>query len=157
MRLIKEFAFAAALTIASLMAIATGHAGDIIAGSLTIGHPWSRQSPMAADVSAGYLTITNNGTADDRLTKVASDISAMVQLHDMKMENDMMKMVELPDGVPLPAGQTVELKPKSLHVMFMGVKAQPKAGSTFKATLTFEKAGPVEVEFHVMAPGEAMN
>ena len=86
-------------------------------------------------------------TADDRLVKVTSDISAMVQLHDMKMENDMMKMVELPDGIPLPAGQTIELRPKSLHVMFMGVKEQPKAGSMFKASLIFEKAGPVEVEF----------
>ena len=157
MTLLKEIAFATALTLASLHGIAQGHAHEIKIGSIVIGHPWSRQSPMHADVSAGFLLITNEGQDDDRLVKATASISPNVQLHDMKMENDVMKMVELAEGIPIPAGATVELKPKSLHIMFMDMPKAPKKGDTFIGTLTFEKAGTVEVDFEVMAPDAGMN
>ena len=99
-----------------------------------------------ANVSAGFMKISNNGTTDDRLVKATSDIAPVVQLHDMKMDGEVMKMFEVEGGIPLPAGQTVELKPKSLHIMFMKVAKQPGAGTSFRGTLTFEKAGTVEVE-----------
>jgi hypothetical protein len=67
----------------------------------------------------------------------------------MSMENDVMTMAELPDGVVVPAGQTVEFKPMSFHVMFLKVKSHPKRGDYFKGALTFEKAGTVEIEFAV--------
>ncbi len=119
MRLIKEFAFAAALTLGSLISIGSGHAHEIKVGDIVIGHPWSRQSPMHADVAAGFMLITNEGKEDDRLVKATAEISPKVQLHDMKIDGDVMKMVELPEGIPIPAGGEVELKPKSLHIMFM--------------------------------------
>ncbi len=157
MKLLKEIAFASALAVVSLCNAAHGFAHDIKAGNLIIGHPWSRQSPMAADVAAGFLVISNQGAEDDRLVKATAEITPVVQLHDMKMMGDVMKMVELPDGIPIPAGTTVELKPKSLHIMFMEVKSQPAVGEMFKGTLTFEKAGTVDVEFEVMAPNAGMN
>lgn len=141
---------AASITLTALPSALSAH--EYKAGSLLIEHPWSRQSPMAADVSAGFVKITNNGKEDDRLVKATAEISPMAQIHDMKMEGDVMKMVELPDGIVIPAGKTVELKPKSLHLMFMHVKSQPVEGSMFKGTLTFEKAGEVPVEFMVEAP-----
>jgi copper(I)-binding protein len=148
--------FAAALTVASITAIATGHAHEIKLGNLVIVHPWSRQMPNAADVAAGFMKIINKGTEDDRLVKVTAEISDNVQLHDMKMEGDIMKMVELPDGIPIPAGETVELKPKSLHVMFLDLKSQPVANTEFRGTLTFEKAGTVDVDFEVEESGGGM-
>jgi len=157
MSLFKQMAVAAALTLAAIVPIAAGHAHDVTVGKLTIGHPWSRPSPMAADVAAGFLTITNSGSEDDRLVKATAAITSNVQIHDMKMEGDMMKMVELTGGIAIPAGQTVELKPGSLHIMFMGLKAQPAAGSTFQGTLTFEKAGSVDVEYEVHAADAGMN
>lgn len=135
----------------------TSMAGDAKIGDLVISGAWIRQSPMSAKVAGGFLTITNNGKTDDRLVKASAELSPMVQLHDMKMLGEVMKMEELAEGIPVPAGATVELKPKSLHVMFMDVKAQAKAGDTVKVTLTFEKAGQVEVGFEVKEPGAGMN
>jgi copper(I)-binding protein len=159
MKHLKEITFALILTCAAFLASpwAAAHDTEIKLGNLVITAPWSRQSPMSADVAAGFLKITNQGEEDDRLTKAETNISAMTQLHDMKMEGDIMKMVELADGIPIPAGSTVELKPKSLHLMFMGLAKPPVEGEHFTATLTFEKAGTVEVTFDVMAPGTHMN
>lgn len=157
MKLLKEIIFAAALSFGALAGLAETHAHEIKVGDIVIDHPWSRQSPMAADVGAGFMRITNTGAADDRLVKVESPVSKTVQLHDMKMDGDVMKMAEVPGGIAIPAGATVELKPKSLHLMFMGLNAQLREGEEFRATLTFEKAGTVEVDFEVMGPGAHMN
>ena len=153
MKLFKEIAFAAALSLAAVFTLADAQAHEVKIGDLVIHHPWSRQSPMSASVAAGFLTITNNGKQDDRLVKASSEISPMVQIHDMKMEGDVMKMVELPDGIVIPAGATVTLKPKSLHIMFMDVKQQPGEGTSFTGTLTFEKAGTVTIDYDVASPG----
>lgn len=152
-----QLAFAGALTLASVFDLASASAHEVKAGNLRIEHPWARQSPMKADVAAGFMVITNEGAEDDRLVKVTADISNNVQLHDMKMDGDVMKMMELPEGIVIPAGATVKLKPRSLHVMFMDVSKQPAEGETFDATLTFEKAGTVKVDFEVMAPNAGMN
>jgi copper(I)-binding protein len=151
-----EIAFAAALTLGALFSFADAEAKQIKAGNLVISQPWSRQSPMAADVAAGFMTITNEGQEADRLVKVETPISAVVQLHDMRMEGDVMKMEELPGGIALPPGAAVELKPRALHIMFMGLTSQPREGERFEATLTFEKAGKVNVEFEVSAPNAHM-
>jgi copper(I)-binding protein len=159
MKHLKEIAFAVLLTLAAILASpwAVAHDTEIKLGDLVISGAWSRQSPMAADVSAGFLRIENTGQQDDRLLKAETRISAMTQLHDMKMEGDVMKMVEIPGGIPVPAGGTVELKPKSLHLMFMGLAKPPVEGEHFTATLTFEKAGSVEVTFDVKAADAHMN
>ena len=151
MRLFKELAFAATLSLASLYSIASGHAHEIKLGDLVISHPWSRPSPMASDVAAGFMKITNTGSTDDRLISATSSITETVQLHDMKMDGEVMKMFEVPGGIAIPAGKTVELKPKSLHVMFMKLKRAPAEGEEFKGTLTFEKAGTIEIEYEVTA------
>ena len=156
MHLIKELAFAIALTGASLISSVAGHAAEVTAGALTISDPWSRQSPMAGNVAAGFMTITNVGTEDDRLVKASATISPNVQLHDMKMDGDVMRMVELPEGIVIPAGGTVVLKPRSLHVMFLDMPAQPREGETFTGTLVFEKAGTVEITFEVKGPMAGM-
>lgn len=157
MKHLREIAFASALTLASLFSLTGASAGEARLGNIVIEQPWSRQSPMAADVAAGFLRIINQGQDDDRLVRAETRISKMTQLHDMKMEGDVMKMFELPEGIPVPAGSTVELKPRSLHLMFMGLAAPPVAGEQFTATLTFEKAGTVEVTFDVKPAGAHMN
>lgn len=159
MKHFKEIAFALILTVAAVLTTpwAKAHDTEIKLGDLVITGAWSRQSPMAADVAAGFLTIANKGQEDDRLIKAETAISAVTQLHDMKMEGDVMKMVEVAGGIPVPAGSTVELKPKSLHLMFMGLAKPPVEGESFTATLTFEKAGSVEVTFDVKAADAQMH
>lgn len=157
MKLFKEVAFASALTLASILGIAHAQSHEIKFGELVIGHPWARPSPADKGVAAGYMTITNNGSQDDRLVKVTAGISGTVQLHEMKMVGDVMKMSELPDGIVIPAGKTVALKPKTLHVMFLDVKEKLEVGEEFSGTLTFEKAGTVRVDFEVAAPNAEMH
>jgi copper(I)-binding protein len=157
MKLFKEIAFAGALTLASLLTMPVADAHEIKLGTLEIIHPWARQSPMAADVTAGFMVIRNTGTEDDKLIKVTAEIAEVVQIHDMKMDNDVMKMFEIEGGLVIPAGQTVELKPKSKHIMFMKVKSQPVVDTMFKGTLTFEKAGTVEIEYEVTDPNAGMS
>jgi periplasmic copper chaperone A len=126
---------------------AWGH--EFKVGDLEIIHPNARAMIPGAKVGGGYLKIINHGTADDRLVAVKSDRSDNVQLHEMSVVNNVMKMRELPDGIAIPAGKTVELKKGGLHVMFMDVTQPFKEGEMVKATLVFEKAGPVDVEFKV--------
>jgi copper(I)-binding protein len=123
-------------------------------GDLTIVHPWTRATPAGAKVAGGFLKIVNSGSTDDRLLSATAEVSDTVQLHDMKMVGDVMEMGEVVGGIPIPAGATVELKPKSLHLMLVGLKSAPMPGSVFKGTLTFEKAGTIAVEFAVEEMGK---
>lgn len=154
--MMKEIAFAATLSLAVLYNTVAGKAHETKIGSITIEHAWSRQAPRALDQAAGFMKITNSGAEDDRLVQATAAISAKVQLHDMMLVGEVMKMVELPGGIVIPAGQVVELKPRSLHVMFLDLEAPPKEGEMFKGTLVFEKAGSVEVEYEVLAPNAGM-
>ena len=127
-------------------------AHDFTLGDLKIHHPASKATLPGQPVAGGFMTITNTAAVADRLVSIAApDVSDDVQIHEMAMENDVMKMRQLPDGVEIPAGAKVELKSGGLHVMFMKIKHPFKEGESFKATLTFEKAGPVEVNFKIEA------
>ena len=140
---------------ACILSIAAGAAAaqEFKAGSLEIDQPWSRATPKGAKVGAGYLTIKNTGTAPDRLVSATSPVAGKFEIHEMSMDKGVMKMRPVPEGVEIKPGETVELKPSSFHFMIMDLKQPIVRGKPFKASLTFEKAGPVEVEFMVVAPG----
>jgi copper(I)-binding protein len=99
------------------------------------------------------MTIKNNGSTPDRLISGSSDVAPKFELHEMKMENGVAKMRPVKDGVEIKPGEAVELKPGSFHVMFVGLKKPLSAGDHFKATLVFEKAGTVSVDYDVRAMG----
>ena len=111
----------------------------------------------SAQVAGGFLAIVNHGKTDDRLIRATATISDNVQIHEMTMDNGVMKMNELKDGLVIPAGGTVELKPGSFHIMFMDLKERPVEGTAFEGTLTFEKAGTVDIVYEVAAPDAGMN
>jgi len=127
-------------------------AAEVSVGDLRITSGFTRATLPNAPVGGGYVTITNNGAAADRLVAAASPVAGVSQIHEMKMEGDLMKMNELPDGVEIPAGATVTLKPGGLHIMFMQLKEPLVEGTKIPLTLTFEKAGSVEVELSVESP-----
>ncbi|UCI08965.1 copper chaperone PCu(A)C [Mesorhizobium sp. B1-1-8] len=124
-------------------------AHEFKAGDLEIGHPWSRATPPGAKVAGGYFTVTNKGSAPDRLLSISSDVSDKAELHEMGVKDGVMTMRPVTGGLEIPAGGKVALKPGGYHLMFVGLKRQPKKGEMFAATLTFEKAGAVKVEFAV--------
>jgi periplasmic copper chaperone A len=150
----KSRLIAAALALAT--ALATGAlAHDYKAGAIEIDHPWSRATPRGASVAAGYLKLTNTGATPDRLVAATSTAAGRVEIHEMAMDNGVMKMRPLKDGVELKPGETVEFKSGSYHLMMFDLKQQLQQGQRIKGTLTFEKAGPVDVEYVVEGIGGA--
>ena len=142
------FLFAAAFG----FAVSAASAADYKAGSLDISDPWSRATPKGSSVAAGYMTIKNNGSTTDRLVEGSSDVASKFEVHEMKIEGSVAKMRQV-KGLEIKPGETVELKPGSLHVMFVGLKKPLSAGDRFKATLVFEKAGSVSIDYDVRAMG----
>jgi copper(I)-binding protein len=135
----------------ALFALATSatHAQDYKAGAITIDHPYARATGAGQSTGGGYMKLVNGG-ATDRLVAASADVSKAVELHEMKMAGDVMKMRQV-DAIALQAGQTVELKPGGYHVMFIGLKAPLKAGDSFPVKLKFERAGEVTVDVKVQA------
>ncbi|MGD9914519.1 MAG: copper chaperone PCu(A)C [Rhizobiaceae bacterium] len=149
-------AMRAAIGAIALMAFGSGtlSAHDFKVGDIQIDHPWSRATPPNARVAAGYLTLKNGGSEADRLIAVSSDIGGKAEIHQMLVGDDgVMTMRPVTDGVEVPAGGEVELKPGSFHIMFLQLKQGVKEGDSFKGTLTFSKSGSVDVEFDVQAMG----
>ena len=148
--------FALAVTAAAVLALSLtmpASAEDVTVGTLKISAPWARATPKGAGVGGGYMTITNTGTVPDRLIGGTTNISSRFEVHEMSMDNGVMKMRELAQGLEIKPGQKVELKPGGYHVMFMGLKEQLMQGQTVKATLQFEKAGKVDVSFAIEGVG----
>lgn len=108
---------------------------------------WARPTVAGQSAGGGYLKIVG-GAAADRLLSGSAPVAKNVELHTMEMDGSVMRMRPV-DAVAVPAGQTVELKPGGLHVMFMGLAQPLKDGSSFPLTLRFEKAGNVTVQVKV--------
>jgi copper(I)-binding protein len=154
-----RIAFLFIVLLAAPLAARPALAHDYTAGSLKIDHPWARATPKGAGVGGGYMKITNNGNAPDRLLGGTAAIAGSFEVHEMKMQNGVMKMRPLAGGLEIKPGETVTLDPSGYHVMFVGLKKQLVKGDRFKATLDFAKAGKVAVDFVVegigaKAPGD---
>ena len=128
-------------------------AHEFMAGDLQLVHPWSRETPHGAKVAAGYVKIVNHGKEADRLLAVTSEISDRAEIHEMGVDDKGVMTMRPVDGLEISAGGTVELKPGGYHIMFLDLKDARKKGEKFAGTLTFEKAGTVNVEFAVDAMG----
>jgi len=147
---------AAAVGFAGVQLAAVGaQAADYDVGSIHIAQLWSRATPKGASTAAGYMAITNNGSTPDRVSCVSSDVSAQCQIHSMTMEGGVMKMRPIEGGLEIKPGETVVLKPSGVHVMFLDLKQPLLPGKTVKATLKFDKAGTVDVEYPIAAIGAA--
>lgn len=154
MSFIRNAALAASFAVVAIAGLAPrASAHSYTLGELKIGHPWSRTTPPAAKVAGGFLTIENTGKQADRLISATFSGSSNVELHEMAVDNGVMRMRELPRGIEIPAGGKVELKPGGLHLMFMGLTSGLKQGSNLKGELVFERAGKIEVEFKIEAMG----
>jgi copper(I)-binding protein len=122
-------------------------------GSLELVHPFARATAPGAAVAGGFVTIRNSGSASDRLVRAEAAFAGKTELHEMKMDGGVMKMRMLADGIEIPAGGEVALKPGDLHIMFIDLREQLKSGEKRKGRLVFEKAGEIEVEFEVEEMG----
>ncbi|MCX7889166.1 MAG: copper chaperone PCu(A)C [Rhodobacteraceae bacterium] len=140
---------------AAMLALAALPAGahEFTAGGLTIGHPYAFETAPTAMAGGGFMTITNEGAEADRLLAVRADFPK-VEIHET-VEKDGVASMQPVEAIDIPAGATVELKPGGYHVMFVGLEGRPLvAGTMIPATLVFEKAGEVAIEFAVQKRGE---
>lgn len=119
-------------------------------GDVQVKDIWARATPGGAQTAAIYATLQS--IAGDRLTAASTPVAKETQLHTMTMEEGVMKMRQV-DGIDLPAGQTVALKPGGYHIMLIGLTEPLKEGQTFPVTLTFAKAGAENVTVTVQAVG----
>ncbi|WP_028057049.1 copper chaperone PCu(A)C [Sphingomonas phyllosphaerae] len=134
---------------------APAFAENVRKGSVTVSQPWSRATAPRAAVGAGFLTVRNTGSQPDRLLSAASPRAERVEIHTMTLEDGVMRMRPLPDGIVLPAGGEATLAPGGDHIMLIGLKAPLKAGERVPATLRFARAGLVRVQFAVGGAGDA--
>jgi hypothetical protein len=149
--MIRFFFMAAAILVGCW--ITSVSAEEVTAGNLKISAAWARATPKAAPVGGGYLTVTNTGNTPDRLIGGSSEVCSRLEIHQMGMDNGVMKMRPVAKGLEIEPGQKMELTPGGYHLMFVGLKAPFERGQRIKATLQFEKAGSVPVEFTVEGIG----
>ena len=144
----RRISFAAAL--AAFAPIAAAEAHEFKLGPITIDHPWTRAT--AVQTGAAYMSLKLAGREADRLVKATSPDAAMVEMHTMAIENGVMRMHEV-KAIDLKPGATTELKPGGFHIMMIGLKRPLREGESIKLTLTFEKAGTVDVDATVEKAG----
>lgn len=121
-------------------------------GDLTIGDSWARATAKLAKNGAAYLTIENHGSEPDQLVAVESPVAKKAELHTVIHEDGVMKMRPL-KTVEIHPGEPAVLAPGGIHIMLMGLAHPLEKGSSFPLTLTFEKAGTLEIEVPVHGPG----
>ena len=108
-------------------------------------------APVGSGTAMVSLTITNTGAPDDRLVSASADVAEHVELHAMTTTKGVMEMSPMPEGLPIPAGQTVALSLSSDHLMLIGLRRDLLAGQTYHLTLRFEQAGEIAITVPVFA------
>nr|WP_086938256.1 copper chaperone PCu(A)C [Thaumasiovibrio occultus] len=136
-----------ALMVLSFSAVSSAH--DYTFGDLAIAHPWSKEIPPNTSVSAGFMAITNKSAQNEVLLGATSPVAASVELHTHLHGDDGMMQMRPVEEIVIPAGETVELRPHSLHLMLMGLNQVTPLGETFPVTLTFQNAGEVTLDLKV--------
>ena len=148
----SALALALALTVAVAASAAPADAQEFKSGDIRIEKAWTRATPIGAEVGAGYCIIRNDGATPDRLTGGSAEF-ADVEIHQTKEEAGVVEMRELRTGLNIPARGSVGLAPGGYHLMFTHLSQVFNQGDTVKATLTFQHAGDVQLEFKVLGPG----
>ena len=123
-------------TVVTGAALAASLLVSAAAQTVQIKDAWVRTAVPGQMATGAFMKIT--ARENTKLVSATSPVAGVAQVHEMKMEGDVMKMRAVVGGLDLPAGKTVELKPGGLHVMLMGLKSQVKAGDKVPLTLVFE-------------------
>ena len=141
-----------ALLLFSILAF-PAQAAEKRVGDLMVGHAWARASAgTKARNGAAYITVHNLGSEVDRLLAVATPVAGKAQFHDHIMKDGIMRMTRV-KAVEVAPGEPTVFRPGGLHVMLMKLKAPLQKGGEFALTLTFEKAGKVEIMVPIMGVG----
>jgi copper(I)-binding protein len=128
-----------------LIVVGAAAAHEFSSKGITVSHPWARATPGGVNVGGAYLEIKAAPGQGDRLVGARSAVAGSMEVHSHAIENGVAKMRKI-DGLTIKGGQSVVLKPGGYHVMLLDLKQPLKEGDLVKFTLSFEKAGDIEVE-----------
>ncbi len=144
------------LMVALLAPCLSATAHEYQAGELQIEHPWSREMPPVAPTAAVYFVVHNKGSQADRLLGAQTPVAGSAEFHEHVHADGLMKMQQV-QAVDIPPGGEVQFAPMAYHVMLFNLKRQMQDGEHFPLTLTFEKAGTLELDVTVQKqpPAEA--
>lgn len=135
---------------ASLALATTLFCSHVLAQNIEIKGAWARATVQSQKATGAFMTLT--AKTDTTLVGVASSVAGVAEIHEMKMDGDVMKMRALPKGLELPAGKAVALKPGSFHLMLMDLKVPLQKDTTIPVTLRFKDAKGVESTLHLKVP-----
>jgi copper(I)-binding protein len=148
--MIKRILFLFVTSIVILPAFITGAlAHEYSHGNVDIDHPWSRPTPPGTPMGVGYLVITNHSDTDITLVSASTPRAGRVSIHETLMKDGVMRMQSLKGGLAIPAGEVVELKPHSYHLMLEKLVEPLKEGESIPLRLEFEGADAMDVELSV--------
>ncbi len=136
----------------SLALLLTACAPQSSAPAIEVEDPWGPAVPSSSDMAAFYMVLHNRGAQPDRLIAASSPACSMTELHQSILSSDGVMRMQQVRAIEIPARGRVELKPGGLHVMCMHKKAAFAVGDTYSLTLTFEKAGPIQVQVSIRNP-----
>jgi copper(I)-binding protein len=140
---IKFFAFSIGILMSSTLA----------AQVAVVVEPWARATVQGQKATGAFMKITSKEGA--KLVGASSPAAGVTEIHEMKMDKDVMKMAAVP-SLEIPAGKSVELKPGGYHVMLMDLKAPLADKSSVPVTLTFENAKGVKSQVELQVPVKSM-
>ena len=135
------------VAIAALFTVASG---SLFAQNVDVKNAWARASVQGQKATGAFMQLT--ASQPTTLVGVASPVAGVAEVHEMKMDGDVMRMRALPNGLALPAGKTVALTPGGYHVMLMDLKATLPKDSTIPLTLVFKDAKGVESRVELKLP-----
>ena len=138
------------MSIKTLIIAAALLAGIVHAQTVDVKDAWVRTSVQGQKATGAFMKLTAKDGA--KLVAASSPVAGVTEVHEMKMEGDIMKMKAVAGGLDLPAGKTVELKPGGYHVMLMDLKAALPKDSTIPLTLVFKDAKGVESRLELKVP-----
>ena len=140
------------LKLAPFVFFAMAVAGSLHAQTqgIDVKNAWVRTAVPGQSATGAFLTITHKEGA--RLVRVTSPVAGVTEIHEMKMEGDVMKMRAVADGVELPAGKAVELAPGGYHLMLMDLKAALPKDAIVPVTLWFRDAKGAESKVDLKLP-----
>ena len=120
------------------------------AQNVSVQSAWARATVQGQKATGAFMTLT--AKADTRLVGVSTSVAGVAEVHEMKMDNNVMQMRALPDGLPLPAGKPVALQPGGFHVMLMDLKLPLQKDTTIPLTLRFKDAKGAESSLDIKVP-----
>ena len=138
----------------ALFAALVGMAQPVLASEIMFSSLQFRATVGSMSSSAAYVSIMNHGKMADRLLDATSNLARKTELHQMEMDNGVMKMRPVENGIDIPAGKTIHLAPGGYHVMLIGLNAPLTAGSIFEITLVFQNAGEKTIKGMAMLPSD---